>query len=288
MAIPSIDYLQELLDTISNASALPPESFSPWEHYKRSSLDCLNLINYMKRNVSRVNYYPKAFDRHMGRLHGMALANLVGAFERFLKELAVTCVNELSDFSLDGRLDIFSLSGSVAGAHFSARSLGNALCEADTWLNCKGVNNRFRKLLADPFDDGSFWLFPQQGQQPKSEQYRYQLISAIFQLRHTIVHNLGVITESDATKFRHLLRSSVDAHKVLVPTSKNFRQIKGFLDQTAEMVNRRIAVRLAELLTTLHQDNYLSLDPALKAPELASLFGIPVTICGHSGFPQID
>ena len=63
----------------------------------------------MDRNVARVNHYSKPFDRHMSRLHGMALANLVGAFERFLKELAVVCVNELSEFSLDGRLDEFSL-----------------------------------------------------------------------------------------------------------------------------------------------------------------------------------
>ena len=109
MARPSVDYKQEILDTVSNSGDLPPESSSPWEHYRRSANDAWNLVVYMKRNVARVNYYPKPFDRHMSRLHGMAVANLVGAFERYLKDLAVLCVNELSEFSLDGRLDTFSL-----------------------------------------------------------------------------------------------------------------------------------------------------------------------------------
>ena len=40
MARPTVDYKHELLDAISNASDLPPESFSPLEHYRRSA----NLI----------------------------------------------------------------------------------------------------------------------------------------------------------------------------------------------------------------------------------------------------
>jgi hypothetical protein len=150
MALPPINYKQEILDIVSNSGDLPPESSSPWEHYRRSANDAWNLVSYMKRNVTRVNYYPKPFDRHMSRLHGMALANVVGAFERFLKDLAVLCVNELSEFSLDGRLDTFSLSGSVAGAHFSTGSVGSALCEADTWLNCNRINEKFRSCSQTP------------------------------------------------------------------------------------------------------------------------------------------
>lgn len=286
MARPTVDYKHELLDAISNASDLPPESFSPLEHYRRSANDAWNLIAYMKRNVARVNYYSKPFDRHMSRLHAMALANLVGAFERFLKELAVICVNELADFSLDSRLDEFLIKGSVASAHFTTGSVGNALCEADTWLNLEVINKKFRKLLADPFVDGNFYVFPMRSQHGTNDEVkRSELIPAIFQLRHTLVHNLGVVTESDATKLRRILQSTIAGQKVLTPTSRNVRQVKAFLDETAKSINQRMALRLSGLLTKLKQENYLSIDPASKAQMLASLFGVSVTISGHTASP---
>jgi len=287
MAMPPIDYKQEILDTVSHSTELPPESFSPWEHYRRSANDAWNLVAYMKRNVARVNYYPKPFDRHMSRLHGMVLANLVGAFERFLKDLAVLCVNELSEFSLDGRLDTFSLSGSVAGAHFGTGSVGSALCEADTWLNCNRINEKFRKLLADPFEEGGrFYVFPmKKAHESEDELKRSQLISAVFQLRHTLVHNLGVITESDAIKLRQILQAPINGKKVLAPSSKNVRQVKGLLDETAKQINARMSLRLSELLSTLQQENYLAIDPAAKAQSLATLFGVSVTVCGHTASP---
>lgn len=287
MAMPPIDYKQEILDTVSNSGDLPPESSSPWEHYRRSANDAWNLVVYMERNVARVNHYSKPFDRHMSRLHGMVLANLVGAFERFLKELAVICVNELSEFSLDGRLDEFSLTASIAAAHFNIGSVGNALCEADTWLNRELINKRFRKLLADPFADGRFYVFPMTRQHGGSndDMSRSQLISAIFQLRHTLVHNLGVVTESDAIKLRRILQSSIDGRKVLTPSSRNVRQIKRFLDESSKDINQRLAQRLAELLSLLQQENYLSIDPAAKAQSLATLFGVSVTVCGHTASP---
>jgi hypothetical protein len=287
MAMPPVDYRQEILDTISSISNLPPESSSPWEHYRRSANDAWNLVVYMERNVARVKHYPKPFDRHMSRLHGMALANLVGAFERFLKELAVVCVNELSEFSLDGRLDTFSLTGSVASAHFSTGSVGSALCEADTWLNCSRINEKFRKLLADPFEDGGkFYVFPMKKAHGSEEELkRSQLISAVFQLRHTLVHNLGVITESDATKLRQILQTPIDGQKVLTPSSRNVRQVKKLLDETASKINERIALRLSTLLATLLQENYLRIDPAAKAQFLVSLFGISVTVGSHTASP---
>lgn len=286
MAMPPVDYKQEILNAISNSTDLPTESSSPLEHYRRSANDAWNLVVYVKRNVTKVNHYPKSFDSHRTRLHAMCMANMVGAFERFLKELSVVCVNNLKEFSLDARLDEFSLKGSVVAAHFNTQSVGNALCEADTWLNLDTVNKKFKKLLADPFKDGSFYVFPmttQHGMQVAVN--RSQLIPAVFQLRHTLVHNLGVITESDATKLRRILQSPIEGNKVLRPSSWNVLQVKKILDEAAKDINGRMATRLAELLEKMHQENYLSVNPALKAQELASLFGVPVTICGHTASP---
>lgn len=217
----------------------------------------------------------------------MCLANMVGAFERFLKELAVVCVNNLKDFSLDTRLDEFSLKGSVVAAHFNTQSVGNALCEADTWLNLDNVNSKFRRLLADPFVSGSFYVFPMTSPQQGTTVAvnRSKLIPAIFQLRHTLVHNLGVITESDATKLRRILQSPIEGNKVLRPSSWNVLQVKKILDEAAKDINSRMAIRLAELLEKMYQESYMIVDPASKARELATLFRTSVTICGHTSSP---
>lgn len=286
MAMPPVDYKQEILNAISNSTDLPTESSSPLEHYRRSANDAWNLVVYVRRNVTKNNYYPKSFDGHRSRLHAMCMANMVGAFERFLKELSVACVNNLKEFSLDARLDEFSLRGSVVAAHFNTQSVGNALCEADTWLNLDTVNKKFRKLLADPFEDGSFYVFPMKTQHGSQVAVnRSQLIPAVFQLRHTLVHNLGVITESDATKLRRILQSPIAGNKVLRPSSWNVFQVKKILDEAAKDINTRMAFRLAELLDKMHQESYLSFDPASRAQELATLFQASVTIRGQTASP---
>ena len=83
MAMPPVDYKQEILNAISNSTDLPTESSSPLEHHRRSANDAWNLVVYVKRNVNKVNHYPRSFDSHRSRLHAMCLANMVGAFERF-------------------------------------------------------------------------------------------------------------------------------------------------------------------------------------------------------------
>lgn len=216
----------------------------------------------------------------------MALFHTVGAFERFLKEAAAICIDHVADFVLDGRLDEFSLKGSIAGAHLGAGSLGRALCESRTWLDVKEINTRFRKVLADPFERGGrFYIFPGANQPPDDERFRMEIMAAIFQLRHTIVHNLGVLTRSDATDLRHILRTDVDSDKVFTPTTTDYRLLKRFVDETATSINERVATRLAELLTTMHAGGHLAFNAAGKAQELADTFGIEVTVAGETRSP---
>jgi hypothetical protein len=99
------------------------------------------------------------------------------------------------------------------------------------------------------------------------------------------VHNVGVITQSDAIKLRLLVRAPVAPMRVLAPTREDIRYLKRFLDETAERCNRRIGERLAELLTTIHAG-----DPALfVAREMADLvtatFGFVLTVAGVAGTP---
>src|SRR5205807_2383223 len=118
------------------------------------------------RAFRQPNQQPRRYQavaaKHLGRLYGMALVNLVETFERFLKEVAATCVDCLAEFIVDDRFDAFKIQGSALASHFGTKTLGKSLCESATWLDCEDINRRFRELLADPFQVGGqfFHLFP--------------------------------------------------------------------------------------------------------------------------------
>jgi hypothetical protein len=210
----------------------------------------------------------------------MILVNLVETFERYLKEVAAACVDHLARYVLDDRFNAFKLQGSALAAHFDTDTLGRSLCESATWLDCDEVNDRFRRLLAPPFETGNFLLFPKQ---PAVERERYQTLSIIWQMRHTIVHNVGVITQSDAIKLRLLVRAAVPQMQVIAPSRDDLRYLKRFLDDTAERANRRIGERIAELLTAIHATDPGLFVPHETADAITRTFGFVLTVAGVAG-----
>lgn len=280
MPRPPIDLHEKMRAILTHLDPLPAESDAPLTHFNRSASDLWNLLLYVERTFSQLTLQPAAVRRHTGQLHGMILVNLVETFERFLKETAAACVDQLARFVLDDRFDGFRVLGSALAAHFGTDTLGRSLCESATWLDCDDVNSRFRRLLADPFEGGNFQVFPKQ---PPAERDRYETLSIIWQLRHTVVHNVGVITQSDAIKFRLLVRAAVPSPRVIVPTRDDIRYLKRFLDETAKLTNQRIGTRLAELLTTIH-----STDPTIfvaqdVANTVSRIFGAALPVAGAIG-----
>jgi hypothetical protein len=152
MPRPPIDLHQKVRDILDHVNPLPAEAGAPLSHYNRSSTDLWTLLSYVERNFGQLPLQPAAVRRHMGRLHGMILVNLVETFERYLKEVAAACVDSLARYVLDDRFNAFKVQGSALAAHFDTDTLGRSLCESATWLDCDEVNERFRRLLAPPFD----------------------------------------------------------------------------------------------------------------------------------------
>ena len=218
----------------------------------------------------------------------MALVNLIETFERLLKELAAACVDYLADHTADDRFDAFTIHGSNLASHFGTGTLGKSLCESATWLNCREINDRFRDLLAEPFQAGTFYLFPKQGQQPAGEQWRYEPMSIVWQLRHTSVHNVGVITQSDGVKLRLLAREPVAAPRLLAPTRSDIRYLRRFLDETAVVCNARVCGRLAELLTSIHARSPGVFVPQEMADRLGATFRIAARVAGATGVVPAD
>jgi hypothetical protein len=280
MTFPKINLHQKVRDILAHTVPLPAEAGTPIGHYKRSSFDLWNLLKYVKGSFDQRSHQPAVARRHMGRLNGMLLVSLVETFERYLKEVAAVCVDALARYVLDDRFNAFKVQGSALAAHFDTDTLGRSLCESATWLDCDEVNDRFRRLLAPPYESGDFLLFPKQ---PAAERERYDTLEILWQLRHTIVHNVGVITQSDAIKLRLLVRAAIPQLQVIAPTRDDIRYLKRFLDETAERSNRRIGERLAELLTALHAADSGLFVPQEAADAVTRTFGCVLTVAGVTG-----
>jgi hypothetical protein len=287
MPRPPIDLPRKIKDILQHVRPLPDEAKAPILHYQRSGIDIVGLLAYIERAFGEGNRYQAVVDRHLGRLYGMALVNLVETFERFLKEIAAECVDCLADFVVDNRFNVFKIQGSGLAAHFGTGTPGKSLCESGTWLDCKEINDRFRDLLSDPFQPGDFYLFPQRGQQPETERWRYESISLVWQIRNTAVHNVGVITQSDAVKLRLWAKEPVSAPHIFAPTRSDLNYLKRFLDETADLCNQRIGDRLAELLTLLHTQTPI-LVPQELADRVATIFRRPLQVAGANGVVPPD
>lgn len=107
----------------------------------------------------------------------------------------------------------------------------------------------------------------------------------ISQIRHSLVHNVGVLTQSDATKLGIMLRRKVPAPCLLTPTGDDVYYLKRYLDDLANRCNQRVGTQLAKLLATIHRDNPSLFQAQDKANRLAAVFEMPLTIDGRSGSP---
>ncbi len=280
---------RKIKDILHHVQPLPDEARAPILHYRQTGTAIWSSLAYIEGAFAQGNRYPAVANSHLSRLYGMALVNLVENFERLLKEMACECVDRMANFVVDDRFNAFKIHGSGLASHFGTGTLGKSLCESATWLDCEEINDRFRKLLSDPFQaGGQFYLFPKQHQQPAAEAWRYEPMSVVWQLRHTAVHNVGVITQSDGVKLRLLAREAVAAPRLLAPTRDDIRYLKRFLDETAASCNTRICERLTQLLTTLHIGTPGLFVPQETANRVAESFRIEVQIAGAVGVVPAD
>jgi hypothetical protein len=271
------EFARKIKDILKHVQPLVDEARAPVLHYRRSVADIWGTLDDSKEK--------EVENRHLDRIYLMATANLIETFERFLKEAAAVSVDSLATLVVDDRFDGFPIQGSSLASHFGAGTLGKSLCESSTWLDCTEINKRFRKLLSDPFGatGAPFDLFPNAPQQPTDECWRFEVMTLVWQIRHTTIHNVGVITRSDAVKLSVMAKEEVRPEVMLTPTRDDLGFLKQFLDDTTEVSNKRIAERLAELLTTIHVQAPTLLKPTDMANRVTDLFQFPVTVAGITG-----
>ncbi|MGP0065737.1 MAG: hypothetical protein ACLQGP_19300 [Isosphaeraceae bacterium] len=288
---PPTDVSERLRSILSHTDALAPESESPINHYRLAVNTNFTLIDYIEDHISQGSHSPPIKAKHMGHLRRLVLANLIETFERFIKELASVCIDQLSGFVTDDRYNTFTAKGNEVIAHFEAGSVGKALCESDTWLSNETINNRFRRPLA-PFEKDLWdeFLLPSknQGRGPskQDQEKRAATLVILWQLRHNLTHNSGVLTGSDSMKLRVVTRRPVEKGRILVPTEEDLRYAKRFFSETADDINSRVGIQLATLLTAAHRESAALVDPQTKADELTDIFSIPLSIADARGKPS--
>jgi hypothetical protein len=290
MPRPPIDLGRKIKDILRHTQPLPDEAKAPILHYRQTVADIWGALAYVERAIDQGGRYQAVADRHLGRVYGMALVNVVETFERFLKELACECVDCLADLIVDDRFNVFKIQGSALASHFGTGTLGKSLCESATWLDCEEINERFRRLLADPFQVGGpfFYLFPKQNQLAAGQQSRFDLMNLIWQIRNTAVHNVGVITQSDAVKLRQWAKELVTAPRLLAPTRSDLNYLKRYLDETADECNQRIGERLSQLLTSIVPTAPVRVAPQAMANRVSAIFRQPLAVGGAIGVVPAD
>jgi hypothetical protein len=279
--MPRIDLHQKVRDLLTHTSPLPAAVSYPFVFYEQSGTEVMNTLAYVERTIAQQPRYQAVVDRHIGRVYRTAVVELVEVFERFLKQSAAVCIDAVAPFVVDDRFNEFSVKGTVLAAHFDAKGLGEALCESDTWLNCEVINKRFRKTLELPTPGGAG--FDLLSRDNAANRDRYETLSLLWQVRHTIVHNVGVVTRSDATKLRILSRRAVTPEVVLTPTRDDLRYVKKFLDEVAAWVNQRVGTRLADVLSAFLTQSPGLFDPGQMANEVSTQFQLPLTVGGVAG-----
>jgi hypothetical protein len=291
---PPIDLGEGIRSILEHTEPLGPESHSPITHYRQAVNANIALIDYIEHHLTERSrtgsLYLAIKAKYMKHLRRFVLANLIETFERFVKELAGVCIDQLAGLVTDDRFNEFSANGNEMIAHFEAGSIGKALCESDTWLSNEAINRRFRKLLAST--DKEQWdefLLPGKsqgrGDTKKVQEARAATLAILWQLRHNFTHNSGVLTGSDTMKLRALAKRSVEKARVLAPSEEDLRYVKRFLSETAEDINQRTGMRLTQLLTEIHAESALFVDPVTKAQELANLFRLPLSVAGNNASP---
>ncbi|HVX13587.1 MAG TPA: hypothetical protein VHC22_20555 [Pirellulales bacterium] len=270
-------------NVLNHTTGLLPESDCPIQHFERSANAGHSLIKYIDDHIDPNDIYEAVYERHLGHLRRMAMAELIESFERFLKELASLCLDCLAPYAVDDRFDEFMPKGERIGAFVNAQSIGKALCESDTWLKNKTISERFKVLLQHHFGDKWENLFPEPNQLPVAERERAKTLSILWQIRHNLAHNVGVITHSDSMKFRVLIGGAVGADCRLTPSIDDLRYVKRFLTETANHTNQRVGTRLADVLTNFHQADPTLFDAQEKANEISARFARSLTVSLQAG-----
>ncbi len=98
----------------------------------------------------------------------------------------------LAPHLFDDRFRVFKeVNGNTWAINDESRTVGTALCEAQTWISNSKMNDRFKAIPQSHFgSNGGEYLFPSDSQTPVADRPRAKNLSILWQIRHNISHNV--------------------------------------------------------------------------------------------------
>ena len=99
MPRPRTDLHRKVRETLGHTLPLPSEASSPIRHFDRNANAIMSTLRYIEGHLAPRGVLCFGLVRGIiANLRRMALASLVESFERFLKELAIFCIDSLVAF----------------------------------------------------------------------------------------------------------------------------------------------------------------------------------------------
>lgn len=236
---------------------LDAEADVPFLHFKHGLNTTYDLTRYLAKHARLSGgARPEALEAHLCRLRALVAVGLVEAFERLLKEMLAACIDVLAPLATDDRFGKPTLSPGIMIAHFETGSVGRAVAESQMFSDSRKIREVFGQLLRDPDKTNAWEVFPVELRDPATppdldELKRAELLDVVMQLRHSIVHNLGVLTKSDALKLGLMTKTVLKAPRKFWLEQTDVLSLKLFLYETAKLLNDRISDRLFDLETAL-------------------------------------
>ncbi len=106
-----IDLGERVRDVLGHTEPLGKESRAPITHYRRAVNVNIALIDYIEHHLTERSkagsLYVAIKTKYMTHLRRFVLANLIETFERFIKELATVCIDQLGSLVTDDRYNEF-------------------------------------------------------------------------------------------------------------------------------------------------------------------------------------
>jgi hypothetical protein len=264
---------------LANIKGSPLEEFRDLLKHQENFLDWVDrrhvVIVELKNEVRRLGKQSKGkgptgakeatFVKYRWYAEQLVLLEAINAFESFYKKTLV-CLGTLlrdyvqpeafRDIKIDAPL-VWSTAGQIsAPALMFEQSLFHDLEAVDKCLHMLVEDRRYNQNA------------------PKSTVAdRVKALRAIFQIRHTLSHNNGLVTEGDASKFKRL-KFQIAVGEVIDP-AKNYLGIAVFriLGAEANEITTWLACATAAFLQKCITNRGLAV-PSAQRQDLESLLGV--------------
>jgi len=229
----------------------------------RSTISDLNV--YLEANNVTSRRGPKGATSGKYKWYSQQLTLLesINGFESFVKQSLIVLTDLIAQFlkhtRFNGTVDVSRLIESSTPV-----SVGKLLWEDQLFHHPDSIDDATNKLIG-----AKLYTINRMTE----ENYpRGRALLCAFQIRHTLSHNCGYVTQSDMMKFRHI-RFQVDQDQLIDPSKDQLGEaVLQFLEREAELFNAFLILETANSLNRILRSNGESI-PWSKRRDFEILLG---------------